>query len=109
VVPRRGHQGRQPSHECHRRQLEARRPVDERPLEPHLESLIGSSAFVVAGALCAGAYLFGFCPELSVGSRLLAAGLASLVGAVAELFSGPRLDDNLAIPIASTLVAAIFV
>jgi len=75
----------------------------------HSKSLVGSSAFVVAGSLVACAYLFGFCPELSVGNRLLAAGLASLVGAVAELFSGPRLDDNLAIPIASTLVAAIFV
>ncbi len=71
------------------------------------KSLVGSLAFAGAGTLVAGTYLMLFCPEASVGSRLLAAGLASLVGAVAELFSGPRLDDNLSIPIASTMVAAI--
>ncbi|MGC4117170.1 MAG: SEC59/DGK1/VTE5 family protein [Myxococcales bacterium] len=73
------------------------------------KSLVGSLAFVAAGTLVAGTYLMLFFPETSLANKLLAASLASLVGAVAELFSGPKLDDNLSIPIASTLVAALFV
>jgi len=73
------------------------------------KSLVGSLAFVGVGTLVAGAYLLAFCPEVSVGRRLAAAGLASIAGAVAELFSGRKLDDNLAIPIASTLVASLLV
>ncbi|HEY3448027.1 MAG TPA: hypothetical protein VGK67_16845 [Myxococcales bacterium] len=72
------------------------------------KSLVGTLSFAGAGTLVAATFLLLFCPEVSVGSKLLAAGLASLVGAVAELFSGPKLDDNLSIPIASTLVASIF-
>lgn len=73
------------------------------------KSLVGTLAFAATGTLVAGAYLMAFCPEASVGNRLAAAGLASIVGSLAELFSGPKLDDNLSIPIASTLAAAIFV
>ncbi|MBI5547246.1 MAG: hypothetical protein HY901_25470 [Deltaproteobacteria bacterium] len=70
------------------------------------KSLIGSLAFVAAGTIVAGTFLLLFYPDLPLGRRLLAAAAASVVGAVAELFSGPKLDDNLTIPIASVLVAA---
>ena len=72
------------------------------------KSLAGSLAFVAAGVLSSGAYLVAFHPELPLASRLGAAALASLCGAVAELFSA-RLDDNLTVPIAAVLAAALFV
>lgn len=72
------------------------------------KSVVGSLAFVAAGTIVSCAFLFGFYPELPVSQRLLAAFFASAVGAAAEVFSG-RLDDNLTIPIASVLVAALFI
>lgn len=70
------------------------------------KSLEGSLAFFVAGAIAAGALLVAFYPALPLERRLLAALVASLLGALAELFSG-RVDDNFAVPVAATLAAAL--
>ncbi len=72
------------------------------------KSLAGSLAFVGAGTIVAAAFLLALYPQLGLGPRLAAALCASVVGSVAELFS-TRIDDNLTIPIASTLVAALFI
>ncbi|HCF60049.1 MAG TPA: hypothetical protein DFS52_18900 [Myxococcales bacterium] len=72
------------------------------------KSLQGSLAFLVAGTLVAAGFLLGFYPDLPLASRLAAGFGAALAGAAAELFTD-RLDDNLTIPIASTLAAALFV
>lgn len=73
------------------------------------KSLVGSLAFTATGTLLTCAFLLAFHQNLPLANRLLAAGLASLVGAVAELFSGPKIDDNFTVPVASTLVAALFI
>ncbi len=70
------------------------------------KSLVGSTAFAGAGALVAGAYLLFFAPGVSAPLCILAACLASLAGAVAELFSD-RLDDNLTVPVAAVLTTAL--
>ncbi len=72
------------------------------------KSLLGSLAFLGAGAAVSLAFLLAFYPGLPLWKRLCAAGLASLTGAVAELFS-ERLDDNLTVPIAAVLAAALLV
>jgi dolichol kinase len=70
------------------------------------KSLEGSLGFVAVGALVVAGYLLVFHPEIALWRRLLAAGLSSVLGAVAELFS-ERVDDNLTVPIVGTLAAAL--
>jgi dolichol kinase len=72
------------------------------------KSVVGSLAFAAAGTLVTSVFLLAFYSDLPLGHRLLAASLASVVGAVAEVFSS-RLDDNLSIPVASVLMAALFI
>ena len=69
-------------------------------------TLEGSLAFVVCGALAALAVLAAFYPGLGAGTMVMAAGAASVLGAVAELASR-RLDDNLTIPLAAGLGATL--
>ncbi len=71
------------------------------------KSVVGSLAFVVTGTLVTTAFLAIFYSHLSLEQRLLASVMASVAGSAAEVFSH-RLDDNLTIPIASVLVAALF-
>ncbi|MHB8873633.1 MAG: diacylglycerol/polyprenol kinase family protein [Myxococcaceae bacterium] len=72
------------------------------------KSLVGTLAFLATGALVASAFLLVFYPGLPLSARLLAAGAAALVGAVTELFTS-NLDDNLTIPVAAVVAAAIFI
>lgn len=72
------------------------------------KSVVGSLAFVVAGALAAGAYLAIAAPQLGLLTGAALAVTAAVVGATAELF-GDRLDDNFGIPVACSLVGMLIV
>jgi dolichol kinase len=69
------------------------------------KSIVGTVAFAIAGALIAGTYLLVFAPQYGVGARVAAAIVASIAGAIAEVFSD-RIDDNLTVPVAAVLTAA---
>ncbi len=69
------------------------------------KSLGGSLGFVGAGTAFGFAFLL-LSQDLSFGTSLVLAGVASLAGAVAELFS-KTVDDNLTIPIAAGLAATL--
>lgn len=71
-------------------------------------SLQGTLAFVAVTFVVASALLFLAHSDLSLGLRLTLAAVASVTGAVAELFSG-RVDDNFAIPTAVAAATAITV
>jgi dolichol kinase len=67
------------------------------------KTLIGSMAFLLSAFLAVSGYLLLFSQNLfSPAMSMLLAATISLVGTLAELFSGP-LDDNFAIPVASAL------
>lgn len=72
------------------------------------KSVVGSLAFVVAGALAAGAYLAIVAPPIGLLTGVLLAVGAAVVGATAELF-GDRLDDNFGIPVACALVGTLLI
>jgi dolichol kinase len=61
----------------------------------------GSTAFAVVGTLVAWAVLMMWHADLGLGVTFVIALCAALVGAVAELFSGRFIDDNMSIPLAS--------
>lgn len=69
-------------------------------------TLEGSLAFAASGTLAGATVLFVFYPQLGLGTIFLAAGAASVLGAVAELVSF-ALDDNLTIPLAAGLGATL--
>jgi len=66
-------------------------------------TLIGSTAFVIAGTVAATAWLV-LTWDVSLQSAVSMALVGAVVGAIAELFSR-RIDDNLSIPVAATLAA----
>src|SRR5690606_22680697 len=72
-------------------------------------TLEGSLTFVLIGALASFAALFALSgpifPAASTSTIATAAALGALFGAVAELFSGRRVDDNMSVPLASALGA----
>ena len=70
------------------------------------KSLVGAMSFFAAASIVSLAYLFGLHPEIATSSRLFAALAAAAVGAVAELYS-TRVDDNLTVPIAAVVAAAL--
>jgi dolichol kinase len=72
----------------------------------HGRTVEGTAAFVVAGALAALAYLRVMHPETSLGLAAVASLTGAIAGAAAELFSR-RIDDNLSIPLAACLGAAL--
>ena len=63
-------------------------------------TLEGTLAFVAIGALFAGLILVVYAPEIRWHYVLIVAVVAALTGALAELFA--PVDDNLAIPVASS-------
>jgi dolichol kinase len=69
-------------------------------------SLEGTLAFFVSGAVVAFALLRAFHPALGLGAALGIAALASLFGALAELFSR-RVDDNFSVPVSAAAGAAL--
>jgi dolichol kinase len=66
------------------------------------KSVVGTLAFVAVALAVAWPYLAVFGPELGVGRAGLLALAGAVVGALAEVFSGP-LDDNLTVPVATAL------
>lgn len=72
------------------------------------KSWVGTATFAVTGFLAAIGYLFAFHASLGATHILGAAALCSIAGAIAELFSD-RIDDNIAVPIAGVLAAAILI
>lgn len=68
-------------------------------------SLEGAFAFVVAGTIVAAAWLVGV-HGVALGNALIVAVAAAIIGSLAEIFV-TRLDDNFAIPVASTTAAAV--
>lgn len=66
-------------------------------------SLEGSAAFFVVGLLAAAAVIALFFPGYGGAEILAFAAAASLLGALAEVLSGPWLDDNFSVPLASAL------
>jgi dolichol kinase len=68
-------------------------------------SLEGSLAFVAAGALVAGVWLYA-ARGVALPAAAILAGAAALAGAVAEIVT-LRLDDNFTIPVAATTAATI--
>lgn len=68
------------------------------------KSFIGTAAFLGAALLASAAYLAILHPE--AGRLWMVAGLAALVGALAELYT-TRLDDNLTIPLSVALAASV--
>ncbi len=72
----------------------------------HGRTLEGTAAFVVAGGLAALAYLRLFHPETGLALAAAASFAGAAVGAAAELYSR-RVDDNLSIPLAACLGAAL--
>lgn len=66
----------------------------------HGRSLEGSIAFLIVGTLVAWAVLMIWHGHLGVGGAFVIAFAGGLFGAVAELVSGRRVDDNLSIPLA---------
>jgi dolichol kinase len=69
--------------------------------------VVGSVTFLATSFIIAATYLAAYSPQAGLGRALLAAGAASLAGTAAELLS-TRLDDNLTVPIASVMAAALF-
>lgn len=72
----------------------------------HGRSLEGTLSFFVCGAAVAFGLLVAFHQSVTTGEALGIALLASLFGALAELFSR-KLDDNLSVPLASALGAVL--
>jgi dolichol kinase len=72
------------------------------------KSVVGTLAFVVAGALAAGVYLALAAPHVGLVRGLALVVTVAAVGAAVELF-GDRLDDNFGIPVAGALVGLLFV
>jgi dolichol kinase len=72
----------------------------------HGRTVEGTVTFVVAGALVALAYLRVMHPETGLALGVTASLTGALAGALAELFSR-RIDDNLSIPLAACLGAAL--
>lgn len=72
------------------------------------KSVVGTLAFVVAGAVVAGAYLAFATTGLGVLRVIAWALTASVAGAAAELF-GDKLDDNMTIPVAAALAGFLFI
>jgi dolichol kinase len=70
------------------------------------KSWLGTAAFLVTAFAVSLAFLLLCYPSLDLSARILGALLASTAGALAELLS-TRLDDNLTVPIASVLAAAL--
>ena len=68
-------------------------------------SLEGTLGFVAAGTIAAGAWLWA-AHGLSLGSAAILAGAGAAVGAIAEI-AVRRVDDNFAIPVASTTAVAV--
>lgn len=71
------------------------------------KSLAGSLSFVAVAATVGFVFLAWVAPELGFWTRLFAVLGASAAGALAELFSGKYVDDNLTTPLAAGLVAAL--
>ena len=69
----------------------------------HGRTLEGSLGFVVAGVLASVVLMRIYFPALSVAATLVVALSASVFGAVAELLSGRRLDDNFSVPVAAAV------
>lgn len=69
-------------------------------------SLQGTLAFVAVSLVASAAALGIWFPELGLGTTLALAGLASVCGALAELFAR-RVDDNLAIPSVAAAATAV--
>ncbi len=72
----------------------------------HGRSLEGTIAFFIGGAAVAFSLLRVLHPEVALGTALLLVGVASLCGALAELFS-LRIDDNLSVPMAAAAGGAL--
>jgi dolichol kinase len=70
----------------------------------HGRSLEGTLSFFVSGFAVSFGLLALIHPSVMISEALVIAAVASLFGAVAELFS-LRLDDNLSVPVASALGA----
>lgn len=68
-------------------------------------SLEGTLAFIVAGTITAGAWIF-LAQHATLGAAAIMALAASIIGALAEIFI-TKLDDNFAIPVAATTAAAL--
>lgn len=66
------------------------------------KSVVGTLVFVAVALAVAWPYLVAFGPSLTVGRAGLLALAGAVVGALAEVFSGP-LDDNLTVPVATAL------
>lgn len=64
----------------------------------HNRSLEGATAFVVVAATAVFAAFLVFHPEIPLTTKLIAAAVAALVGAITELYSG-KIDDNFSIPL----------
>ncbi|TVQ90741.1 MAG: hypothetical protein EA397_11720 [Deltaproteobacteria bacterium] len=72
---------------------------------PSGRSLEGSLAFALSGFVVGFAYLILYRPSLGWWPAFAMAAAASIVGALTELFA-TRIDDNLAVPVASAIAAA---
>lgn len=69
-------------------------------------SLEGTLAFAGAAFLASMALLLVAHGDLTLGTKVLLAGIGAVVGAIAELFSG-RIDDNFSIPVTVTAACSL--
>ena len=70
------------------------------------KSVVGTSAFMLSAFIACAVFL-GTTRALPMGSLLAMAAVASCAGAIAELFSDDRIDDNLSIPLVTVVVLAL--
>ncbi len=71
------------------------------------KSIAGSTAFFVVGTATAAVFLTIVSSGLGAAALLGIAAAAALAGAVAEVFSDVRIDDNFSVPIAAAAIAAL--
>ena len=71
------------------------------------KSIVGTAAFVGVSLLAVSLFLWALKP-MGLGAILLTAGVAALAGAMAELFSDDRLDDNFTVPLAVAAAIGLF-